>query len=270
MEYTFTLKYQLSELDCIHDELVERLGAGGCDDSVIGLGMPGRIALEFSREAVSAEDAIRSALSDVKSAIPTAKLTEVEPDFVGLTDVAEMIGMSRQNMRKLMTNHSTTFPIPLHEGSVSIWHLADILDWLQAKGGYLLEQSVIDVAHVTKKINASKKSYPTSNAPDHFEKIVIDPIAVKRRVENGRREAAKIIASMRQKGVVVQLFGSMKTGKAFPNSDLDLLVTDCGPLDPEIVLADIHAMEDEIPLDVMLLQFIPANSLGRVMESLNG
>jgi biotin operon repressor len=29
-------------------------------------------------------------------------LAEAAPDFVGLTDVAELTGMSRQNMRKLM------------------------------------------------------------------------------------------------------------------------------------------------------------------------
>ena len=270
MEYTFTLKYQLSEVDSNHDEVVERLGAGGCDDALIGLGMPGRIALEFAREALSADNAIRSALSDVKKAIPTAKLIESAPDFVGLTDVAEIIGMSRQNMRKLMTNHATTFPIPLHEGSVSIWHLADILNWLKDKGGYALEQSVIDVAHVTKKINVTKKSALTSNAPDHYEKIIVDQSAVKRRVEEGRREADRIIHAMQEKGVAVQLFGSIKTGNAFPNSDLDLLVTDCGPLDPEVVLVEIHAMENEIPLDVMLLQYIPESSLGRVMESVHG
>ena len=49
MEFTFTLKYRLSELDCNHDELVERLGAGGCEDALVGIGQPGRIALEFTR-----------------------------------------------------------------------------------------------------------------------------------------------------------------------------------------------------------------------------
>lgn len=71
MEYTFTLKYQLAEQDANHDELVERLGAAGCDDALVGTGQPGRIALEFVREAESAEDALSSALSDVKSAIPS-------------------------------------------------------------------------------------------------------------------------------------------------------------------------------------------------------
>ncbi len=51
-----------------------------------------------------------SALRDVKKAVPGAELIEVTPDFVGLTDVAELIGVSRQNMRKLMLAHAATFP----------------------------------------------------------------------------------------------------------------------------------------------------------------
>lgn len=159
MEYNFTLKYQLSEQDFNHDELVERLGAAGCDDALVGLGQPGRIALEFTRESDNAEIALITALSDVKAAIPTAKLIEVAPDFVGLTDVADVIGVTRQNMRKLMVSHPTTFPAPVHEGSASVWHLAEVMSWLQAKGTYNLEQKVLDVATTAMQINLAKESH---------------------------------------------------------------------------------------------------------------
>ena len=95
MEYTFTLKYQLSEQDDNFEALVERLSEAGCDDALVGIGQPGRLAMEFTREADSAEAAVRSALADIKLAIPTAKLVEAAPDFVGLTDVAEVAGVSR-------------------------------------------------------------------------------------------------------------------------------------------------------------------------------
>ncbi|HEY4066705.1 MAG TPA: DNA-binding protein, partial [Burkholderiaceae bacterium] len=84
MEYTFTLKYQLAEHDSDADALVERLGEAGCDDALVGIGQPGRLALEFTREAKSAKAAVRSALADVKRAVPSAKLVEAVPDFVGL------------------------------------------------------------------------------------------------------------------------------------------------------------------------------------------
>jgi hypothetical protein len=56
------------------DELVKRLGAAGCDDALVGIGQSSRIALDFTREADSAKEAIFSALADVKRAIPAAKL----------------------------------------------------------------------------------------------------------------------------------------------------------------------------------------------------
>lgn len=157
MEYTFTLKYQLTEQDANHDELVERLGAAGCDDALVGLGQPGRIALEFVREAESAQAALTSALADVKQAIPSAKLIEAAPDFVGLTDVADVVGMTRQNMRKLMVSHATTFPTPVHEGSASVWHLAEVMSWLQTRGAYKVEASVLEVALTAMQVNLAKE-----------------------------------------------------------------------------------------------------------------
>jgi predicted DNA-binding transcriptional regulator AlpA len=157
MEYIFTLKYQLADDDRDPDVLVERLGEAGCDDALIGIGQPGRLALEFTREAENAEAAVCSALADVRNAVPSARLIEVAPDLVGLTDVAEIVGVSRQNMRKLMLAYPSSFPAPVHEGSASIWHLADVLTWLQAKGSYLLPGGVLDVAQVALQVNLAKE-----------------------------------------------------------------------------------------------------------------
>jgi predicted DNA-binding transcriptional regulator AlpA len=159
MEYTFTLKYQLSEQDSDPDALVERLGDAGCDDALVGIGQPGRLALEFTRAADSAQAAVRSALADVKRAVPSARLIEMTPDFVGLTDVAEAVGVSRQNLRKLMLAHTDSFPAPVHEGSASIWHLAEVLTWLDAKGGYELERSTLEVARIALQVNLAKETW---------------------------------------------------------------------------------------------------------------
>ncbi|HBO5844628.1 TPA: DNA-binding protein [Pseudomonas aeruginosa] len=158
MEYTFTLKYQLADEDRDADALLERLGEAGCDDALVGIGQPGRLALEFVREAADAGAAMRSELADVRRAVPSAKLIEVAPDLVGLTDVADIVGVSRQNMRKLMLAHPSSFPAPVHEGSASIWHLADVLAWLQAKGSYSLPQDVLDVARAALQVNVVKES----------------------------------------------------------------------------------------------------------------
>ncbi|MEX0619131.1 MAG: DNA-binding protein [Pseudohongiellaceae bacterium] len=158
MEYNFTLKYQLANNIDDMDALVEQLGEAGCDDALVGIGQPGRLALEFSREAENAVKAVRSALADVKKAIPSAKLVEASPDFVGLTDVAEVVGISRQAMRKLMTTYRSIFPVPVHEGSASIWHLAEVLDWLDGRGGYRFDRRVLEVARVILEVNLAKES----------------------------------------------------------------------------------------------------------------
>ncbi|WP_447902999.1 hypothetical protein [Pseudomonas serbica] len=47
MECTFTLKYQLLTDDNDTDAILDRLAEEGCDDAVVGVGQPGRLALEF-------------------------------------------------------------------------------------------------------------------------------------------------------------------------------------------------------------------------------
>ena len=156
MEFVFTLRYKLSDQDCDHDAIVERLGAAGCTDALVGIGQPGRLALEFTRESDSAEAALASALADVKKAVPTAHLIEASPDLVGLTDVADLIGVTRQNMRKLWTKHALSFPPPMHEGSAAIWHLSEVLSWLQAKGPYRVQPATAEVAAATMQVNLGK------------------------------------------------------------------------------------------------------------------
>lgn len=156
MEFEFGMKFKVGAAD--PRELVERLGAAGCDDATIGTGQPGRIALDFTRRARSVKEAVISALRDVKSAIPDAELIEVTPDFVGLTDVAELVGVSRQNMRKLMLTHATTFPAPVHEGSASVWHLARVLQWLAERREYAIRKGLLEIAAMAMQINLAKEA----------------------------------------------------------------------------------------------------------------
>ena len=157
MEYQFTLHYRLAEDDQDFEEIVEKLGEAGCDDALVGTGLPGRLGLDFSREALSAEEAMKSALVDIKQAIPTATLVEAVPDYVGLSDAAEVVGVSRQNLYKLMVKHKS-FPAPIHAGSFSLWHLADLMTWLQLTQEYRLEEAKLEVARVAKQINLIKQS----------------------------------------------------------------------------------------------------------------
>lgn len=158
MEYTFRLRFLLDAREATPDELVERLAAAGCDDAVIGTGRPGRLALEFVREGDDARDTVLGALAAVIGAIPTARLFEAGPDLVGLSDVAERVGVSRQNLRKLMLQHWRSFPAPVHDGTTAVWHLAPLLEWLRDEAGYDIDAATIDVARITLKINAAREA----------------------------------------------------------------------------------------------------------------
>lgn len=157
-EYTFTLKYQLTNVGGEPAELVERLAEAGCDDALVGTGVPSRIALEFTRDASSAWEALATALRDVKRAVPEARLIEAAPDFVGVTDIATVLGTSRQYVRKLMLSNGDSFPPPVHGGSASIWHLAEVLEWLVQRKGHALERTQLETARAALEVNLVKET----------------------------------------------------------------------------------------------------------------
>lgn len=158
MAFVFTLRYQLPVGQHDAEAAVEQLGAAGCDDALVGVGIPGRLALEFTREGPDAWTAVMTALEDVRRALPSATLIEAAPDLVGLSDVAELLGVSRQAMRKLMLAHPGSFPPPVHEGTASLWHLADLLSWLRQRGPRAISEDLLGIARATMLVNAANWS----------------------------------------------------------------------------------------------------------------
>ncbi|HDZ39239.1 MAG TPA: DNA-binding protein [Marinobacter sp.] len=156
-DFEFSLTFAIPETIAL-DEIEERLFKAGCDDAIIGFGQKGRLGLNFTREAVSAETAILSALRDVKQAFPQARLVEAAPDLVGISDMAKLLGFSRQNMRKLIIAHQASFPLPLHEGASAIWHLADVLLWLSDKRNRSISPSLLAVARVSMGVNLARET----------------------------------------------------------------------------------------------------------------
>lgn len=154
-EYDFILKFDLPDHESDPDQYIDALFESGCDDATVGVGLTGRVALNFIREATSAYDAVMSAINDVNKAIPGARLIEATPDLVGITDIAEIIGCSRQNMRKLVLTHKAAFPSPVHEGTTAIWHLAKVLKWLQSNGNYEIDDSLIEVSSTNMRVNVT-------------------------------------------------------------------------------------------------------------------
>ncbi|PCI45644.1 MAG: DNA-binding protein [Moraxellaceae bacterium] len=138
-EYEFVLRFQLPESDDQPEQYLDALYEAGCDDATVGVGLPGYIGLDFCREADSAEKAFASAITDVKSAIPNAKLTEVTPDLLNISEIADLISsrlqkISRQAMRKYaygqVAKMKRRFPAAAVTSSSPLWHVDEVVIWL--------------------------------------------------------------------------------------------------------------------------------------------
>lgn len=165
-QYDFTLKFRLNNAEENAEKYIASLGQNGCDDALIGIGKLGRISLNFTREADDAFAAITSAITDVKNVIPGAVLVEANPDFVGITDIAEVYGASRQYIRKVVLNQAASFPEPVYEGNPSLWHLADVLGWLTEHEPKKLNRELFEVSELNMQINLYKSLL--RRAPAYF------------------------------------------------------------------------------------------------------
>ncbi|MBT8085192.1 MAG: DNA-binding protein [Woeseia sp.] len=154
--YDFALSFALPANETQPDDIAERCYSQGCDDALIGIGQHGRVGFEFTREASSALQAITSALADVQRIVPGARLIEASPDLVGLTDIANLLGVSRQNMRKFLVRNGSQFPLPVHEGNPAIWHLATVLEWFADMKGRTTNETLLDIARVNMHCNVLK------------------------------------------------------------------------------------------------------------------
>lgn len=128
-EYDFALHYRVPP-DEDPETYIDALFDEGCDDSMPHFGKVGYLEIDFIRVAGSASEAISSAIEQVKIAIPNSEICYISPDIVGVSEIAKIMGCSRQYVRQLI-NENPSFPIPIHSQNKSIWHLIYVLEWLK-------------------------------------------------------------------------------------------------------------------------------------------
>ncbi len=136
---------------------LDALYEAGCDDATVGLALPGRIALAFSREAETAEAAIKSAIAAVRHAIPGATLIEAGPDLVNLSEIADVIGCSRQNMQKYASGRikhiAAPFAPPVVSGAPSLYRLYEVCQWLRQHAEAGPAPHICDLSFETARLN---------------------------------------------------------------------------------------------------------------------
>lgn len=154
--FEFDLIFKLNNPSSNPEEYLDLLFENGCDDATIGVGQMGMLSLSFSREAECAKEAIDSAISNVQDAINDVVLVEATPDFVTTTDIALLIGCTRQNIRKIFNDINSSKPTPIHIGSPSLFHLTDVLGWLKSTGRLefsSINDSLFEISETTRKVN---------------------------------------------------------------------------------------------------------------------
>lgn len=158
-EFDFELIFKLPNSKDNADIYIDKLFENGCDDATISTGKLGMISLSFSRESITAKEAINSAIEDVKNAIPQAFLVEASPDIVSITEISSILGHSRQYTRKLFDTSYESLPAPIHIGNPSIWHLTEVLEWLKniGKSETNITDLLLEISTITREINLRRQ-----------------------------------------------------------------------------------------------------------------
>lgn len=127
--FTLTLSGVTSETDGLEDALFSH----GCDDALICF-YGKSVYLEFDRESEMLDTAIESAINDIESSEIGAKVASVDSALVGLSDIAELSGLTRQSVAMLKdgTRGKGYFPCPIQriKGQSPLWDWADVSRWL--------------------------------------------------------------------------------------------------------------------------------------------
>ncbi len=154
--YKFMLNFTLPARDENPARCLDALHEAGCGEAALEPGQYGTVGLGVTCAADSAEDAVRSAVENVRAAIPGATLVQAGPDLVGLTEMAAIFGFSRQNMRKYAVGQSggpKAFPLPVVVGDPSLWHLAEIIAWIKQNTRVQPPERVLEVSKAAAKLN---------------------------------------------------------------------------------------------------------------------
>lgn len=94
----------------------------------------GRTRYAVAGSGTDSVDAARMLVTRLTAALPALRVCHLDPDLVGVPDIAQRTGHSRQNVLQWVNgerNGSTRFPVP--EGTAGrslVWRWADVNGWL--------------------------------------------------------------------------------------------------------------------------------------------
>ena len=152
MKYSFTLV--LAHVPEITREIEDSLFEAGCDDALLG-SRDGIAYLDFDRVADSLQEAVHSAIRDVRKAGLT--VARIEPDeFINASEIARRLRRTRESVRKLVagTRGPGRFPPPVSSVTKAspLWRWSEVAQWVAENN--IAKSNVLREAAVIRKINA--------------------------------------------------------------------------------------------------------------------
>ena len=153
--YNFTLTR--SGVSARTPGLEDALHHAGCTDALVCF-YGTAVYLEFDRESESLERAILSAIDNIESSSElNARVESVDATLVGLSDIAELTGLSRQAIALLKdgARGSGKFPGPVQrvQGNSPLWRWKTIVHWLVTEKRIAADSPLVEHAEILDSLN---------------------------------------------------------------------------------------------------------------------
>lgn len=128
---TYEFSIIASGLDPEAGDFEARFYNSGCDDALVAF-QRGHTIVDFAREANSIDDAIASAIENVRSAGATVEHVEPDP-LVSLSEIAARTGLTRAAISHYSKgDRAKDFPAPIAKITTDspLWDWATVARWL--------------------------------------------------------------------------------------------------------------------------------------------
>lgn len=176
--YHFTLI--LKNVDETTPNLEDSLYEAGCDDALINY-RNGAAYLEFDREASTLEEAVISAIKNVRSSTVDAEVASVAPEnLVSESEIAKRLNKSRQSVSLWIRGERRDgFPLPVMRLSEKspLWHWNEVVAWL-FEHHIINDKEMLESASFFANINAALGELDKNTREiqhDMLDRITIKP-----------------------------------------------------------------------------------------------
>jgi hypothetical protein len=124
------------QTDAALDDLAERLFEAGCDDGTLARS-GNEISIDFDRESASFEEAVASALADIRNMEDVnVRVVSPEFEFVTLAEIGRRCGVTRESVRLWASGKRGPggFPFAVAAaGHSKLWRWSDVVAWCAAR-----------------------------------------------------------------------------------------------------------------------------------------